>query len=74
MTPSSQSISGGRPLEAQKSDQTITCVFTMTAKELADQDLNFVFTQAAGYEKDGKFVPMPAMDMFYARLADFIKP
>ena len=74
-TATSQSImGGGRSLEAKKDEQSITCVFTVSAKELADQALSFVFTQQAGFEKDGKFMPMPAMDMFYARLADFIRP
>ncbi len=70
----SQSITGGRSLDAQKSDQSITCVFTVSAKELADQDLSFVFSQAVGFEQDGKFVPMPGVIMCYAKLADFIKP
>jgi hypothetical protein len=66
-TPFPPSFTGGRSIDAKKSDQSITCVFTVTAKELADQNFSFIFN----HEPNNN---MPALDMFYARLADFIKP
>ena len=73
-TPNSWSVTGGRTLESKKTSSLITCVFSVSAKELADLDLSFVFIHEAGFFDKEKLVPIPSSEIYYARLTDYIKP
>ena len=66
VTPDSMSSQPVRPLPSVREGKEIRCVFTVTAKELEDPDLSFYFAMPV----EGH----PAVDHFYARLKNFVKP
>jgi len=57
---------GLRQLPSERQGNSITCVFTVTAKELEDTNLSFCF----GMPVPGE----PNIDSFYAPLKNFMKP
>jgi len=56
-----------RPLSSELHEKAITCVFSVTTKELGNPDLAFSFD----IPFDGK---MPGYSGYYARLKKFMKP
>lgn len=62
-----ESVKATRGLTLTKEEKSLTCDFTVGAKELADPDLSFVFTSM---EPRG----MPSATMCYFRLKDVAKP
>lgn len=69
-TETTSEIKGGRALPQEKKDKSITCVFTVPEKALADPNLCFVFTNEV---KDSRGRLRSSSDIYYARLKDFFK-
>ncbi len=69
-TKSARSISAGRKLALTREGPSLTCVFTVTARELSDPNLCFFFSNLE-HSIDDKILFALSKDFCFARLSEF---
>ncbi len=62
----------GNRVKEERRGNSITFTFAVTKRELRDPDFCFVFSVGVEAMIDGKLVPMPDADVYYARLKHFM--
>ena len=60
--------------ESRRSAEELSVIFTfaVTQMEIKDSNLCFSFELQAEEMWDGKLIPMPSADVYYARLRNFL--